>query len=369
MMSKMKVFISWSGAQSENLARALKDWVPMVLQSVDPWLSGADIPAGDRWAASIADKLEDSNLGIICITPENIASPWILFEAGALAKRVQEGHVIPLLLDIELQDFAGPLAQFQAKKVEREGLFDVIDSINQKSDIKLTSTQLEKQFEALWPELEKAISAIPKNPTLVKQRRQQQEILEEVVSSIRGLDMRLDEGPRGRRRRYRFHRKMFEEMQSELGLRDPVRFLMFSSVLREDFPWIYELAAEAYRASVRGDPLKAKEAKHDFITALNVLRRAPSSEMPLDNESHTFLRLLEGSLEEMTILEPTEKSRPTDDARAAGVASDALTDKDCSPEAIAARRERIDRLVAQVATLPVLDPRSSQEIADDLNAL
>jgi hypothetical protein len=55
---------------------------------------------------------------------------------------------------------------------------------------------------------------------------------------------------------------MSEEMLHGFGLdeRDPMRFLIISSALREDYPWIYELAAEAYRASVSGDRSKAQEA-------------------------------------------------------------------------------------------------------------
>ena len=187
----MKVFVSWSGERSQILAQALYEWLPMVLQSVTPWLSQADIGAGERWADKIAKELEICNFGILCVTRENIGSPWILFEAGALAKLMQEGRVISLLLDIEFKDVTGPLAQFQAKKVERDGLLDVINSINNLSDIKVSDTQLPKQFEALWPQLDQNIVKIPKNPTPAKQHRPQQEILEELVSSIRGLDMRF----------------------------------------------------------------------------------------------------------------------------------------------------------------------------------
>ena len=97
----MKVFISWSGDRSQALAQALREWLPMVLHYVEPWLSQSDIEAGERWANEVAKELDASKFGIICITRENITSPWILFEAGALAKFMQEGRVIPLLLGIE----------------------------------------------------------------------------------------------------------------------------------------------------------------------------------------------------------------------------------------------------------------------------
>jgi hypothetical protein len=40
-----------------------------------------------------------------------------------------------------------------------------------------------------------------------------------------------------------------------------------------------------------------------------------------------------------------------------------------SPEAIAARRAITDQIVAEIAAMPILDPRSPWEIADDLDSL
>lgn len=56
-------------------------------------------------------------------------------------------------------------------------------------------------------------------------------------------------------------------------------------------------------------------------------------------------------------------------ARAAGVVMEPRHPRDQSPEAIAARRARTNRFVAELAAMPVLDPRSPHEIMDDLNAL
>jgi antitoxin VapB len=43
--------------------------------------------------------------------------------------------------------------------------------------------------------------------------------------------------------------------------------------------------------------------------------------------------------------------------------------RDRSPEAIAARRARVDQIVREIAAMPILDHRSPQEIIDDINAI
>jgi antitoxin VapB len=55
-------------------------------------------------------------------------------------------------------------------------------------------------------------------------------------------------------------------------------------------------------------------------------------------------------------------------ARAAGILSRPHKPRDQSPEAVAARHARTNRFVAELAALPILDPRSPGEITDDLNA-
>ena len=82
----MKVFISWSGERSKQVAEVLNDWIQCVIQAVDPWMSSKDIDRGALWFSEITDQLANTSIGIICLTKENKTKPWILFEAGALAK-------------------------------------------------------------------------------------------------------------------------------------------------------------------------------------------------------------------------------------------------------------------------------------------
>lgn len=303
----MKVFISWSGERSHALGDALHDWIPLVLHYVEPWLSQADIEAGQRWAEQVAKELEASNFGVICVTRENVASPWVLFEAGALAKSMQGSRVIPLLLDLEVRDITGPLAQFQAKKVERAGLLEVIQSLNQLAPHPVPDDRVTQLFDALWPELEKKVAAIPKTATQAKHARPQPEILEELVTSVRSLDSRFreiaEDGPRGLRHRMRrFHPMMVHELTHMLGGKrgDPIALLVMASLFRDDMPWMYELGIEAYRMARDGTPEEALASRRRFQKAAELMRRRPfgPEEMGMDPRMmHMMVRELDHLLE------------------------------------------------------------------------
>jgi hypothetical protein len=278
----MKVFMSWSGERSHLLADTLHDWMPLVLHYIEAWLSQADIEAGQRWADQVAKELEASNFGILCITKENVTSPWVLFEAGSLAKSMQGSRVIPLLLDLEFSDITGPLAQFQAKKVDRAGLFEIVQSLNQLAQHAVPEDRVRQLFDALWPELEKKILAIPKISTPAKHTRPQPEILEELVASVRTLDGKFrelaEDGPRTMRHRSkRFHPMMLHDLNKMLGVKrdDPITLLVVASMFRDDMPWMYELGMEAYRLTKNGATDEAIAARRQFQKAADAMRHSP----------------------------------------------------------------------------------------------
>ena len=187
----MRVFISWSGERSQRLALALHDWLPLLLQHVEPWLSESDIAAGDRWAVQIAKRLEESTFGLLCVTQENIGSPWLLFEAGALAKSLEDSTVVPLLLDLDFSEITGPLSQFQAKKLDRQSILDIVETINQRSESPIDRNRLNQLFGVLWPQLNSQIKEIPQSTSAPAPARSQREVLEDLVSSIRTIDQRM----------------------------------------------------------------------------------------------------------------------------------------------------------------------------------
>ncbi len=185
----MKVFISWSGQYSKKVGEALRDWIPGVLQLVRPYFTPSDLEKGTRWSTDISTELAKSQIGILCITRENIHSDWILFEAGALSKSLDKSHVCPVLFGINNTDLAGPLKQFQTTEFEKSDMHRLLGVINNGSgDNKLPSKTLDTVFGKWWPDLETKINQIlgeagePDEPI-----RSDRELLEEILQLNRRL--------------------------------------------------------------------------------------------------------------------------------------------------------------------------------------
>jgi TIR domain len=294
----MKVFISWSGGRSKALAFALRDWLPEVLQYVKPWVSEKDIGAGDRWAQSIAGELEAANFGIICITPENLQSEWILFEAGALSKSMLDAKVIPLLFNLELSGLSGPLSQFQAQKVEESGIMEVVRAINRIAESKTSEDIVTRLVPKLWPSLRDDLNKIPAPPHTEKTKRPQHEILEELVTGVRGLNSRMrdfdselnDRGRIAKRRRMRFHPAMFEEFSGMVGETDesPVTLILMAGYLREDFPWLAELLTESYREIRDRGPKAADRVLSRLHRSIQAMSHGPFMREMMGSSKEAF---------------------------------------------------------------------------------
>ena len=178
----MEVFISWSGDRSEKVAEALRDWLPNVIQSVAPFMSASDIEKGSRWANELASHLEEAQFGLICLTPENLEAPWLLFEAGALSKSIDNSRVVPYLYGVSQAQLEGPLAQFQAAFANKDSTLDVIKSINGASEEnRLESTRIETAFETWWPQLESVFTNIPETTEKASPSRTDRDLLEEIL--------------------------------------------------------------------------------------------------------------------------------------------------------------------------------------------
>lgn len=190
----MKVFMSWSGTRSHEVAKLLGDWLQDVIQAVKPWISSAGIDRGELWFRKISDNLGEVNQGIVCLTPENKENPWIMFEAGALLKGLPEARVMTFLIDLKHQDVREPLSQFNHTTASKTDMFALVKTLNSRlGEAALVEARLTSVFNTFWPQFEEKYAAImtAHKPETQVVERPQSEILSEVLETVRGLKQQL----------------------------------------------------------------------------------------------------------------------------------------------------------------------------------
>jgi TIR domain len=183
----MKVFISWSGSRSRKIADVFRRWLPGVLQAVRPYFSPDDVAKGSRWEGEISKELAASRVGLLILTPENMEAPWLVFEAGALAKNLEKSRVCPLLFGVDATDLEGPLVQFQAAKFDRAEIFRLVKMVNvELGDQGLESSVLEQVFNMWWPKLEEEIKGIMREDAAPPEKqRSERDMLVEILGLMR----------------------------------------------------------------------------------------------------------------------------------------------------------------------------------------
>ena len=190
----MKVFISWSGPRSKAVAELLRDWIKCVIQATRPWISTRDIDRGALWFTEISDQLKDTTVGIVCLTQENKNKPWILFEAGALAKGISSSRVCTFLIDLKPSDIEDPLAQFNHTLPERESIWELIHTLNNcLSANGLDERILEQVFATYWDQFDRGFKDIIKKypPSEKPEPRSEKNLLAEILDNTRFLNNKI----------------------------------------------------------------------------------------------------------------------------------------------------------------------------------
>lgn len=157
----MKVFISWSGNTSHRVALVFREWLPSVIQSIEPYVSSEDIDKGARWSTDIAKELENSTFGVLCVTRENLHAPWLSFEAGALSKTMDKSFVTPFLFDIKRSEVNGPILQFQSTIFEKSDIKKLLQTLNKAcGDSGISDARLDRAFDVWYPTLESELQKL-----------------------------------------------------------------------------------------------------------------------------------------------------------------------------------------------------------------
>jgi hypothetical protein len=188
MTKQHNIFISWSGTRSKVIAEVLREWLPTVIQTGKPFMSDTDIDKGSRGLNEVVKALEGMKVGIICLTPENLNEPWIIYEAGALSKTIDDKTRLGtyLLGGLRSQNIRPPLGMFQHTVANKEETRKLIRAINSAiSDDPVSDSSLSAIFEKFWPDLEQTIQNLPTPDQVVEARRPPDEVMAEILELSR----------------------------------------------------------------------------------------------------------------------------------------------------------------------------------------
>lgn len=295
----MKVFISWSGSTSLKVAQVFREWLPSVIQSIEPYVSSEDIDKGARWSTDIAKELEDSTFGILCVTKDNLEAPWLSFEAGALSKTMEKSFVTPFLFDIKRSEVQGPILQFQSTIFEKEDIKKMVKTLNKAcGDASIADARLDKSFDVWYPTLEGSLNQIKTDilsapdgehdvddisltstilEEILELSRDNQKLLrnpdskisdsiEQIKDTITRISDRNEMQYERKRTQRKYSSVLLEDMMHISQERGSYGFLMLLSLYREDFPWIYDMGKELL------DVLKSKAGREKKIRTLEAFK-------------------------------------------------------------------------------------------------
>lgn len=157
----MKVFLSWSGEQSRAVAEAVNELMKSAVQAVECFFSPR-IERGKTWSDEIKKALQATRFGIVCLTPDNLDSPWIHYEAGALSK-ADDALIWTFLHQLEPSQVREPLSSFQHTVAQKDDIFELLKTINSRleksSERPVEPEVLQRNFDLAWPQMEERLKA------------------------------------------------------------------------------------------------------------------------------------------------------------------------------------------------------------------
>ncbi len=160
----MRIFICWSGEQSKGIAAGLDTWLETIFGKGTTFFSEKAIEKGTRWFEAVNLELNQATAGLVCITLENVRSPWIHFEAGALAKAVDQ-KLFTYLYGLEPGDLGGPLSAYQYTRPTEEDTKRLVRSLAESLDAdNPLRTEWEPRFHEHWPQLKQSLEGIEPLP-------------------------------------------------------------------------------------------------------------------------------------------------------------------------------------------------------------
>lgn len=220
--------------------------------------SGTDgISYGDEWYTFIMERLAVTSDVVCLFTERSLERPWILYEAG-VAKSKIDTKVMGLALGVPLSKVgSGPFYHFQNVDDSEDGLKKLVNQFARRyKGLELDADVVDERIKTFKKTVAELLEEMG---TPEDDETSDVNSIARLAEDMKTLPSRVAESlseygdPIRRRRMRRFHPMMFEEMLHSGGMPgDPVGVLMAASMIRDDLPWLYELAMESYRALKSG---------------------------------------------------------------------------------------------------------------------
>lgn len=161
-MDRPTVFLCWSKARSREIAHAWESLLP-TLVDVRAVMS-TEFTKGRDWWTALRQTLGAARTGVVFLTPENVSSPWLHYEAGALATAMGErdGTLFTYVVGFDSGTLTGPLASYQSTVATREDTFRLIRDLCAATGRPAPSAE---QFDAWWLKLAAKLDDV-REPTI-----------------------------------------------------------------------------------------------------------------------------------------------------------------------------------------------------------
>ncbi len=290
----------------------------------------AGIEYGQEWYRAIMQKLDDATDVVALLTSRSINRPWILYEAGvAKGKLSVNDRVFGIALGVSLDEAAtGPFAQFQNSPDEEDAITTLVlqlirrhpQAAPREEAVRRQVQTFRESVAALLKDRKKELAQAPirSDETSVAKFFEEIKVLVRDVPERVAGQLGADPQMRRMRRRRRFHPMMFEELLHHPMWRESpdaggLPILMMFSMLRDDFPWLYELGVHLYRAIEEGNPRAIDRARKTLMNTIEMTGHGPfMHEMmsgPEEEETMMFLHHLVRELDRF-IVKPVRSRKP-----------------------------------------------------------
>jgi len=269
------------------------------------------IDFGEEWYKRLMTQLQSTSDVVCLFTERSLDRPWILFEAG-VAKGKLNTPVLGVALGVPLTRVsAGPFYQFMNMDDSESDLTKLVNQLARRvPNVELDNDVVKSQVAAFKVAETTLLKKLSSGGVKAGTKEEVDEsAVAKLAEEMKALPSRVAErliesgDPWRRRRMRRFHPAMLEELMHISGEPgDPVSILMAASIVREDMPWLYELAMEVYRAVKTGNAASIEREMRRLRRFSEVMLRGPFMEEfgPGNKESQMmameFPRMLEHML-------------------------------------------------------------------------